>query len=136
MRVILAALPVLLMAGACTQTPAETARAAARVQIEQEGLAKELAGLVPGKPMSCLDNFRSTQLASYGPTILYRVSKSLVYRTETGGGCTRVGRGDILVTRSPEGRTCAGDISQTFDTGSRMPTGSCSLGQFVPYRKP
>ena len=33
-------------------------------------------------------------------------------------------------------RLMFGDIARTFDQASRFPTGSCSFGDFVPYRKP
>ncbi len=121
---------------ACTPTPMETARAAASAATQQEKLAKELAGLVPGKPVNCISQFQSQQVSSYGPTILYKVSGSLIYRSETAGGCGSIGRGDILVTRTSSGQLCSGDIARTINAASRFPTGSCSFGDFVPYRKP
>lgn len=128
--------PILATLAACAQTPAETAAAAQAGIATQVSLDKELAGLVPGKPQECLDQFRSQQMIGYGPTIVYKVSRGLKYRSDTAGGCERIGRGDVLVTRSYSGRLCRGDIGQTFDPVSRFPTGSCSMGAFVPYRKP
>jgi hypothetical protein len=122
--------------GACTQTQAEVERAQVREAGVQEKLAKELAGLVPGKPESCISQFPQKQSSGYGATILYRVNSGLVYRSDTVGGCEGIARGDILVTRTPSGQLCRGDIAQTFDQASRFPTGSCSFGDFVPYRKP
>ena len=121
--------------GACTQTQAETAEAVQAQAVTQAELDKELAGLVPGKPQACIDQFRSQQVKAYGPSIVYQVSSGLEYRSDTAGGCERVGRGDILVTRSYSGRLCRGDIAQTIDPVSRFPTGSCSFAEFVPYRK-
>lgn len=128
-------LPALLL-GACTQTQAEVERAQVRDAGVQEKLAKELAGLVPGKPETCISQFPQKQSSGYGATILYRVNSGLVYRSDTVGGCEGIARGDILVTRTPSGQLCRGDIAQTFDQTSRFPTGSCSFGAFVPYRKP
>ena len=128
-------LPAILL-GACTQTQAEVERAQVREAGVQEKLAKELAGLVPGKPESCISQFPQKQSSGYGATILYRVNSGLVYRSDTVGGCEGIARGDILVTRTPSGQLCRGDIAQTFDQASRSPTGSCSFGDFVPYRKP
>ncbi|SFO08122.1 hypothetical protein [Sphingomonas sp. OK281] len=128
-------LPAVLL-GACTQTQAEVERAQVHEAGVQDKLAKELAGLVPGKPETCINQFTQKQSSGYGPTILYRVSRRLVYRTETAGGCEGIARGDILVTRTPSGQLCRGDIAQTLDQSSRFPTGSCSFGAFVPYRKP
>ena len=136
MRLPIAAMFGLALA-ACGQTAADRVRTAQAADEEQAGLRRELAGLVPGQPSQCLPTRVRTDLRGYGTTLIYRVSDRLKYRTETSGGCEGVGRrDDILVTRSPSGRTCAGDISQTLDRGSRFPVGSCALGQFVPYRRP
>ena len=128
-------LPAMMLVG-CTQTQAEVERAQVREADVQQKLAKELAGLVPGKPETCLTQFPQKQSSGYGATILYRVNSGLVYRSDTAGGCEGIARGDILVTRTPSGQLCRGDIAQTFDQASRFPTGSCSFGDFVPYRKP
>lgn len=128
-------LATLAAATGCTQTPAETAAAAQAGVATQAALDKELAGLVPGKPQTCVDQFRSQQLKGFGATVVYKVSGSLKYRSDTAGGCERIARGDILVTRSYTGRLCRGDIGQTIDPVSRFPTGSCSFSDFVPYRK-
>ncbi len=136
MRILpLLVLPAVLLVG-CTQTPAEVERAQVREAGVQEKLAKQLAGLVPGKPTSCINQFPQKQSSGYGATILYRVNRNLVYRSDTVGGCEGIARGDILVTRTPSGQLCRGDIAQTFDQASRFPTGSCSFGDFVPYSRP
>lgn len=122
--------------GACTQTQADVERAQVRKADVREKLAKELAGLVPGKPETCINQFPQKQSSGYGATILYRVNNGLVYRSDTAGGCEGIARGDILVTRTPSTQLCRGDIAQTFDQASRFPTGSCSFGDFIPYRKP
>jgi len=133
-RPVLAALLVLGAAG-CEQSPqqvaaADRANAAAAVQ-----LGKELAGLTPGTSSSCMPPYRSTQVKAFGPTIVYVVGPSLKFRSDTAGGCERVGRGDILITRSISGQLCQGDIATTVDSASRTFTGSCSFGPFVRYSK-
>jgi len=128
-------LPAVLL-GACTQTQADVERAQVRKADVQEKLAKELAGLVPGKPETCISQFPQKQSSGYGATILYRVNNGMVYRSDTYGGCEGIARGDILVTRTPSGQLCRGNIAQTFDQTSLFPTGSCSFGDFIPYRKP
>lgn len=131
-------LPLLLTAAACASTPAETARSTARAQATDNKLAAQLAGLTPGPATTCLPltaRSGNLQTKGYGSTILYTVSRDLVYRNETTGGCENIARGDALVTVQPEGRACRGDIVTTFDTASRTTTGSCALGDFVPYRR-
>jgi hypothetical protein len=104
----------------------------------QAALAKRLTGLTPGHPISCLPNsdtrFAHTQ--GYGRTILYEVTRNFVYRTDTAGGCESMAHGDIIVVRSNGGQVCRGDVAETIDPASRTPTGSCSLGEFTPYRRP
>lgn len=136
MRVFLSPILFALLGVACAPTPREAARAAVEADRTQMKLEAALAGLVPGKPVQCMGNLPTRNMQAYGPTLLYRVSGQLIYRNDTAGGCERAGADDILVTRSPTGQLCSGDIGQTFDRGSRFPTGSCSLGAFVPYRRP
>ena len=118
----------------CTMTPAETARAADARAATQAELGKELAGLTPTETRDCMDNYQSSSLKAYGGTLVYSVSKSLKYVNDTGGGCEAVERGDILVTTSPSGRLCRGDIARTVMPGSRTPSGSCALSSFTTYR--
>jgi hypothetical protein len=98
---------------------------------------KLITGKTAGKPQDCIDT-RVTRpdLSAYGTKLVYRVSNKLVYVSETGGGCENVRRGDALVTRQFQTRLCRGDIAQTVDLPASIPTGSCALGAFVPYRAP
>lgn len=128
---------VLLSALAACATPAEQERAAAAESKAEAGLAAELAGLTPGEPSSCLPEPARRQLQSkeYGATIVYIASRDVKYRSDTSGGCGGVGRDDILITQTPLARVCRGDIARTVDRTSGFTTGSCSFGDFVPYRR-
>lgn len=131
----LASLSVAAVAlSSCTMTPAETARAADAKAATQAALGKELDGLTPTETRDCMDNYQSSSLKAYGGTLVYSVSRKLKYVNDTGGGCEAVERGDILVTKSPSGRLCRGDIARTVMPGSHIPSGSCALGSFVTYR--
>lgn len=141
MRILL--LPILAAGtalAACAPTAAERAAADQRAVDDQAGLAKELAGLRPEpKGTGCLngiDQRNARSIKAYGPTIVYRVSDRLKYRTDTTGGCERIKQGDVLVTVSNAGQLCRGDIARTVDATNRFPTGSCSFGDFVAYRRP
>ena len=131
------ALPLLALA-ACAQTPAETAASVQREAAEADRLAAALAGLVPERSSTCLPltGTQQAQTQAFGSTILYRYSPGLVYRSDTGGGCERIARGDILVTRQLSGRLCAGDIATTVNPVVRMQSGSCTFGPFTAYRRP
>jgi hypothetical protein len=121
---------------ACAQTPQQVAASQRADAAAAANLDKELAGLTPATSSStCMPRYPTTQVKAFGPTIVYTVSRGLKFRSDTAGGCERVGRGDILITRSPMGQLCQGDIATTVDTASRTFTGSCSFGPFVRYSK-
>lgn len=94
-----------------------------------------LADKAPGRSVDCIDTrFTRPSLSAYGDKLLYRVGRDLVWVNDTTGGCSNVTRGDALVTRQYQTRLCRGDIAQTVNLVSRIPTGSCALGAFTPYR--
>ncbi|WP_151953733.1 hypothetical protein [Sphingomonas sp. EC-HK361] len=105
------------------------------VESPQVKFDKAVAGLTPGKPMTCLRERTPTSLTAIGNKLLYRASAKLIYVNETTGGCENVARGDTLITKSYGGGLCRGDIAQTVDLPARIPTGSCALGDFTPYRR-
>lgn len=121
-------------AGLCAAL-AVTAADATRDRSPEARYQKLIAGKIAGEPQTCIDTrFTRPQLSAYGTKLVYRVSNKLVYVSETGGGCHNVERGDTLVTRQFQTRLCRGDIAQTVDLPARVPTGSCALGPFIPYR--
>lgn len=128
-----------LLLTSCAATPRERGEAAARQEIVQRRLARELAGLTPGKPTDCLPPTgpQSADSQGYGGTIVFRVSDRLKYRNDAGPGCEAYGSRDvILVTQTSYGRLCRGDIARLVDRNTGFTTGSCPLGDFVPYRRP
>lgn len=127
---------VLLLAGTAALSADSKDYEARRAAKEQAELDTALAGLVPGKPQTCLSPRFVNDTQRIGDTILYKRSRTEVYRTDTGGGCFGLRNGDAIVTRSINGDLCRGDIVRTVDLTSRMETGACSFGDFVPYRKP
>lgn len=131
-RVILLA----LLATGCAATPAQEARLAEAGAASEVRLATALQGLSAGTPQTCIDRRDARDMAVYGDTILYRVSRRLVYRTRTNGGCRSLDRDNALVVRSPSNQLCRGDIATSFDTLSRIENGSCVFGEFTAYRRP
>lgn len=130
-----------LIAAGCTPTVAETTRdrdrAATRSATRSATLDKALAGLTPGRRLSCLNAIdrRLARTTSYGSTVLFRVSRDRVFRNDMNGNCTYSSIDPIFVTQTPSGSLCRGDITQLIDRGSRFPVGSCSYGDFVPYTR-
>ncbi len=100
-------------------------------------LTKELEGKVAGKPVNCISDFTSTNLVRISDNILlYRVSGNLVYQNKLRYGCPGLARdNDIIVSEQFGGQKCRGDIIRLVDRSSGIQGPSCSLGEFVPYRK-
>ena len=128
MRILFPLLAIALSGCATSAAPRDKAN-------DEAKLAAELAELTPQKPVSCLNDAGQASIKAYGPTILYKVGRGLIYRNDTTGGCENIARGDILVTKTVFGRPCQGDIAQTIDPTSRVMTGSCSFGAFTPYKQ-
>ena len=104
----------------------------------EAALARELAGLTPGQPRSCLNSFetRDASVQSFGDTLVYRLAGTKRYVTTT-TGCTGIGgNGDnILISKVFSTQICRGDIAVTIDRTSRFESGSCSYGDFTPYTR-
>ena len=60
----------------------------------------------------------------------------VVYVNRGAGGCRALAFGRALRTRNPTGNLCSGDIVTAFEPVSGVEYGGCSLGEFVPYRRP
>lgn len=122
----------------CGTVSASSASRDARHAKEEARLQKELAGLTPGKPQHCIELRHTNGPRSFENgkgTLLFRVSRKLVYRTDTHGNCNGIGRDRALVTRIFGGsRLCRGDIAQSADLVAGFTTGSCAMGDFVPYK--
>jgi len=103
----------------------------------QKELNEALAGRTPGKPESCLPNYRTTQMQVIDDwTILFKDGRT-VYVQNPRGGCRGLGIGGYtLVTREfGINEMCEGDINNLVDLRSGMPGGSCIFGPFLPYTK-
>ena len=102
---------------------------------DAERLDKALAGRIAGKPVSCVSLRELDGSEVIGDDILYKVSRTLLYRNQSSGGCESARRGDALITRTHSSRLCQGDIVRTADVQAGFESESCILGTFVPYRR-
>lgn len=127
------AMPVLLVAALCATTTSASEQRADRSG--QAKLQRALAGLSPGEAQRCLARHRVTELRGFDGEILYVGGKARVWRNHTVGSCDGLARGDLIVTNSVGPDYCSGDIVQTRARIGGMMTGSCALGDFVPYTK-
>jgi hypothetical protein len=99
---------------------------------EAKALEKALEG---GEPVSCVDIRNGTNLRALGDhTLVYRVSRTLIYRNDLIGTCYGLRMGDALVMNINGSQYCRGDIAKAVDLHSGNLSGTCALGDFVPYR--
>jgi len=121
-------LPMVLVLGCAASGPVGMSDAA------RDRLDRDLAGRTAGPPQSCVSNRDLRSSRFVGDSIVYRGPGSLLYLNRTSGGCNaRAGRS--LITVNPTGNLCSGDIVRSVDPVSGTDWGSCTLGEFVPYRR-
>ena len=122
-----------LLAG-CTMEDRPSAAAVAESARAEAALAEELRGRQSGPPQQCVQLTALRGNRGIGPDIvLFQGVGGRVYVNRPAGGC-RLRTGETLVTRTPTGRLCRGDIAQVVDLPTG-PIGSCTLGEFVPYER-
>ncbi|MCM8729518.1 hypothetical protein ACFO8O_00860 [Hephaestia sp. GCM10023244] len=125
----------LVLLGGCATTAQDQAANADRQAKTEAEIADTLKGLTPGEPKSCIDQTRVQNVRKYAGAIIYEYSPREKYRNNVSDGCFGLSRGDIIVTKTPTSQLCRGEIITMVSPGSRMPSGSCGLGDFVPYKK-
>jgi hypothetical protein len=118
---------------ACATASEPTQRSASA----QRQYVNLMAGKVPGKAEKCLPTYRSSDMTVIDDdTILFRDGRT-VYVNNPPGGCMNLHQsGRALVTRNFGPQLCRGDLATVVDNTSGITVGSCSLGDFVPYRRP
>jgi hypothetical protein len=118
----------------CSTAMAPSPQVSARSQAQ---LQQMLAGRVSGPPVSCLPPGRSGDMTSIaGGTVVFR-SGSTYYVNDMRGSCHNLNSQYALVTRQYGGSSlCSGEIAQLLDPGARITVGSCTFGDFIPFRRP
>jgi hypothetical protein len=121
------------LVGLCAcATASEPTERSASAQRQYDNL---LRGKVAGKAEKCLPTYQSNDMTIIDDdTILFRDGRT-VYVNHPPGGCMNLDRsGSALVTRNFGPQLCRGDIATVMDNTSGITVGSCSLGDFIPYR--
>ena len=129
---------ILAAAGAAVLLAGCTAEENRPLSAEAETrLAAELEGyVVDGEPVSCVRSPDLQGNRSVGrDAIVFSGSAGRKWVNHTRGSCPSLEFGRALRTRSPSTRMCQGDIATVFDPVSGIEYGSCSLGDFVEYRR-
>jgi hypothetical protein len=130
------ALTALLLLTGCAAHGAPGGQPSAMDAKQAAELASTLKGLTPGTPVQCIQQTRVTDMHKFPDMLVYEYSGREKYVNKTAGGCFGLKYGDIVVTRTISGELCSGDIIQTVSPNSRIPSGSCALTDFIPYRRP
>lgn len=132
MRTAFAFIPALALAACGTYAPDLSNQ---RAEAE---LAAELGTRVAGAPASCIPQHATTEMRSYGRSIVFRNGSDL-YVNRTEGGCENAGSAGntfVLDNRGSAGNLCRNTIVRVVTASNGMYAGSCALGDFVPYRLP
>jgi hypothetical protein len=101
-------------------------------QAAPRSLDTVLAGRTPGKPQGCIQQSFVNDSETFDGAILYhmKVGPDLLNRPPE---CPQLRHDRGLITSTPTGALCSGDLVQIVDFVSHFNYGSCGLGDFVPY---
>lgn len=130
MRTLLLSLAVIALAGAVP--------AAARPSLQERGeadLAKQLDGLVPGKPVDCvaLSRIDGSTIID-GTAIVYRGLGTVWVNRPRGAEMLR--EDDLPVQFVYGSQLCRLDRIKLLDRSTRMERAFVGLSDFVPYTRP
>jgi hypothetical protein len=116
-----------------------TAPASAHASPQSRGeadLAKRLNGLVPGKPVDCVNLSRiDGQNIVDGTAIVYRSLGGTIFVNRP-RGAEMLREDDVPVQFVYGSQLCKLDRIKLLDRSTRMERGFIGLGEFVPYTKP
>jgi hypothetical protein len=101
----------------------------------QQTLDRMVAGKTAGKTESCLPTYRSNDMTVIDEqTLAFRDGRT-TWVNNMMGSCSQLGRGGYaIVSRNIGPQLCRGDIATVVDTTTGTTVGSCSYGDFTPYR--
>jgi hypothetical protein len=102
----------------------------------QAALSAELRNYEPaGEPVSCVNQRDLRGNRSAGDALVFTGLGDRLWVNRPAAGCPGLDSGRTLVTRTTTTQLCRGEIVSIVDPVSGFSAGSCSLGDFVPYRR-
>ncbi|HVN32026.1 MAG TPA: hypothetical protein VMT45_08555 [Thermoanaerobaculaceae bacterium] len=138
MKTVFIICAAILVAG-CTSSSQPGAGAPAQTQAaKHEGdLTEALSGRIAGPPQDCVGEADLAGNTAYGKGVIVFRSHTdeTLYVNRPAVGCPGLDFGRAIKTRTPSARLCRGDVITVFDPVSGTEYGSCSLGEFTPYRR-
>jgi hypothetical protein len=118
---------------ACSTAPESVTRTA-NAQAELQQL---IAGRSAGGTVACLSHHRTDQMVVIDDNTVAFKDGQTVYVNNLRGPCSGLGSGFYALRTQTSGGIglCRGDIAEVVDTNTGFARGSCSLGDFVTYRR-
>ncbi|AMO72486.1 hypothetical protein [Sphingorhabdus sp. M41] len=133
MRKLIFAIPAAMLLAA----PAISGEQIELTEKQQAELDKRLEGRTAGEAQSCINRNDQREMTVISDDILIFASRrnaKTIYVNKPLGGCRNADR-SILSYSRPTSTLCRGDAVQLIDNTTKMSTGSCAFGDFVPYTK-
>ena len=110
--------------------------AAATTAEDRRALAETLGDRVAGPPQQCVQRNTLKGNRGYGEhTIVFEGPGSTLYVNRTRNACPRLRPWNALRIRAQGNSLCSNELVQVFDPVTGTDYGSCSLGEFTPYRR-
>lgn len=95
--------------------------------------ASEVAGRVPGRPMSCVTTFPDQNLRVLDPATLAYGYGRTVYVNHLAAPCPALSQFNTLIVEAQGGQYCRGDRIRGREPGAIIPGPICNLGDWIPY---
>jgi len=106
---------------------------------QQKRYDKRLKDRVVGEPETCInfqDRRRLTAISDNVVIFGLRENARTLYVSKLAGNCSGISRHNALVYDiRGSARLCRGEIAFSLDTTIGQRLGSCSFGEFTPYRR-
>lgn len=129
---ILSLLPLALSPLVAGHTPAKPDELSSKQKTELDTVIR---GRTAGPKMACVQQRDLGSNRSIGEgMILFEGKGRTLYINRPPAGCSELTFNKALVTKTYGDRLCRGDIVKVVDIQSGIDFGSCSLGDFTPYR--
>ena len=104
---------------------------------QEADFQKAIEGRTAGQTQSCvsLRLLRGNKTYGEGVIVFEGQSNSVVYVNRPPYGCPELRWDRALKTRTSTDQLCSNDVVTVVDPRGGMQFGSCSLGDWTPYRK-
>ena len=98
--------------------------------------ARELVGRTAGPAQTCVSTIGSQGLRAVdSQTVAYEVGTTL-WVNRLDHACPAVGPHNTIIVESQGSQYCRGDQIRGLETGAIIPGPTCTLRDWVPYRRP